>query len=132
MDLSTEHKIRDLKDRIEASVVIWKRKMNNKDTKSPWGVASGVSLEKREQFEERAETILQILKHRYPGTAQSSLDTSKIEHNKVTEIKRVLISLAHKNIIRLDQLVMVSHLNCLKKSVYTSEVRRRYSLMRTI
>lgn len=132
MDLSTEHKIRDLKDRIEASVVIWKRKMNNKDTKSPWGVASGVSLEKREQFEERAETILQILKHRYPGTAQSSLDTSKIEHNKVTEIKRVLLSLAHKNIIRLDQLVMVSHLNCLKKSVYTSEVRSRYSLMRTI
>lgn len=132
MDLSTEHKIRDLKDRIEASVVIWKRKMNNKDTKSPWGVASGVSLEKREQFEERAETILQILKHRYPGTAQSSLDTSKIEHNKVTEIKRVFLSLAHKNIIRLDQLVMVSHLNCLKKSVYTSEVQSRYSLMRTI
>jgi PRONE (Plant-specific Rop nucleotide exchanger) len=85
MDLSTEHKIRDLKDRIEASVVIWKRKMNNKDSKSPWGVASGVSLEKREEFEERAETILQILKHRFPGTAQSSLDTSKIEHNKVTE-----------------------------------------------
>lgn len=132
MDLSTEHKIRDLKDRIEASVVIWKRKMNNKDTKSSWGVASGVSLEKREQFEERAETILQILKHRYPGTAQSSLDTSKIEHNKVTEIKRVLLSLAHKNIIRLDQLVMVSHLNCLKKSVYTSEFQSRYSLMRTI
>ncbi|KAL0441522.1 UNVERIFIED_CONTAM: Rop guanine nucleotide exchange factor 12 [Sesamum radiatum] len=32
LDLSTEHKILDLKNRIEASVVIWKRKMNAKDT----------------------------------------------------------------------------------------------------
>ncbi|KAL8224648.1 hypothetical protein R6Q59_000259 [Mikania micrantha] len=42
MDLSSEHKILDLKNRIEASVVIWRRKMTNKDGKSGWG--SGVSL----------------------------------------------------------------------------------------
>ncbi|KAJ0006970.1 hypothetical protein Pint_29742 [Pistacia integerrima] len=40
MDLSSEHKILDLKNRIEASIVIWKRKMNQKDGKSAWGSAT--------------------------------------------------------------------------------------------
>jgi hypothetical protein len=80
MDISSEHKILDLKNRIEASIVIWKRKMNQKDSKSAWG--SAVSLEKRELFEERAETILLLLKQRFPGIPQSSLDVSKIQYNK--------------------------------------------------
>jgi len=78
--LSSEHKIVDLKSRIEASVVIWRRKMINKDAKAPWG--SAVSLEKRELFEERATTLLLILKHKYPGIPQSALDISKIQFNK--------------------------------------------------
>ncbi|KAH0888511.1 hypothetical protein HID58_050940 [Brassica napus] len=45
-DLSTKHKVLDLKNRIESSMVIWKRKMNHKEQ---WG--SFVSLEKRELFE---------------------------------------------------------------------------------
>lgn len=81
MDLSSDHKILDLKNRIEASIVIWKRKMTSKDNKSSWG--SAVSIEKRELFEERAETVLLILKHRYPGIPQSSLDISKIQYNRV-------------------------------------------------
>ena len=81
MDLSSEHKILDLKNRIEASIVIWRRKMNQKDGKSAWG--SAVSLEKRELFEERAETILLLLKQRFPGLPQSSLDVSKIQYNEV-------------------------------------------------
>lgn len=55
--------------------------MHNKDGKSAWG--SAVSMEKREQFEERAETILLILKHRFPGIPQSDLDINKIQYNKV-------------------------------------------------
>lgn len=82
MDLSTEHKVLDLKNRIEASMVIWKRKMNQKDGKSQWG--SSVSLEKRELFEVRAETILVMLKQQFPGIPQSSLEVSKIKNNKVT------------------------------------------------
>ena len=81
MDLSTEHKVLDLKNRIEASTVIWKRKMQTKDSKSSW--SSIVSFEKREQFEERAETILHLLKLQFPGTPQSQLDISKIQYNRV-------------------------------------------------
>lgn len=80
-DLSSEHKVLDLKNKIEASIVIWKRKMVQKDAKTPWG--SAVSMEKRELFEERAETILLLLKQRFPGLPQSSLEISKIQCNKV-------------------------------------------------
>nr|GMC65322.1 rho guanine nucleotide exchange factor 8-like [Ipomoea batatas]GME03403.1 rho guanine nucleotide exchange factor 8-like [Ipomoea batatas] len=95
VDLSTEHSVLDLKNRIEASIVIWKRKMNQKDGKSSWGV----SLEKREQFEERAETILILLKHRFPGLPQSSLDISKIQFNRVRTRKHSFISHKHMQLL---------------------------------
>lgn len=87
MDMSSEHKVLDLKNRIEASIVIWKRKMNHKDPKAVWGLA--VSSEKRELFEERAETILLLLKHQFPGLPQSSLDITKIQYNKVRKTNTV-------------------------------------------
>lgn len=86
VDLSTEHLVLDLMNRIEASIVIWKRKMNSKDGKSSWG--SAISLEKREVFEERLETILLLLKQRFPGLSQSALDISKIQYNKVSKTKQ--------------------------------------------
>ncbi|XP_020585742.1 rho guanine nucleotide exchange factor 8-like [Phalaenopsis equestris] len=113
IDLSTEHRVLDLKNRIEASVVIWKRKMHNKDGKS-W--SSSVSLEKREQFEERAETILRLLKHRFPGTPQSALDISKIQFNKdvgqavLESYSRVLESLAYTVMSRIEDVLYADQL----------------------
>ncbi|XP_022998074.1 rop guanine nucleotide exchange factor 12-like isoform X1 [Cucurbita maxima] len=114
LDLSSEHKILDLKDRIEASIVIWKRKMNQKDGKSAWG--SAVSLEKRELFEERAETILIILKHRFPGTPQSALDISKIQYNRdigqavLESYSRILESLAFTVMSRIEDVLYADYL----------------------
>ncbi|KAK9666119.1 hypothetical protein RND81_14G161700 [Saponaria officinalis] len=114
MDLSSEHKILDLKNRIEASVVIWRRKMTIKDVKSPWG--SSVSLEKRELFEERAETILLILKQRFPGISQSSLDISKIQFNRdighaiLESYSRILESLAHTVLSRIEDVLYADSL----------------------
>jgi hypothetical protein len=101
MDLSTEHKVLDLKNRIEASTVIWKRKMQTKDTKSSW--SSIISFEKREQFEERAETILHLLKLQFPGTPQSQLDISKIQYNRVyiCSIVAVVRTLLHGHALLL-------------------------------
>lgn len=81
IDMSSEQNVMDLKNKMEASIIIWKRKMNQKDMKSSWG--SIVSLERRELFEERAETILLLLKQKFPSLPQSSLDIIKIENNKV-------------------------------------------------
>ncbi|CAA0822176.1 Rop guanine nucleotide exchange factor 9 [Striga hermonthica] len=106
LDLSTEHKILDLKNRIEASAVIWKRKMNAKDSKSTW--SSGMKSEKRELFEERAETFLLILKHRFPGLPQSELDITKIQYNKdvghaiLESYSRIIESLAFTVLSRIE------------------------------
>ncbi|GMH03302.1 hypothetical protein Nepgr_005141 [Nepenthes gracilis] len=114
MDLTSDHKVLDLKNRIEASIVIWQRKMNQKDGKSSWG--SSVSLEKRELFEERAETILLILKHQFPGIPQSSLDISKIQHSKdvghavLESYSRVLESLASAVMGRIDDVLYADDL----------------------
>ncbi|XP_076920311.1 rop guanine nucleotide exchange factor 12-like [Bidens hawaiensis] len=114
MDLSSEQKILDLKNKMEASVIIWRRKMTNKDGKSGWG--SGVSIEKREQFEDRAETILLILKRRYPGISQSALDASKVEHNKdvghavLESYSRILESLANKVMSRIEDVMCADNL----------------------
>ncbi|XP_048227946.1 rho guanine nucleotide exchange factor 8 [Ricinus communis] len=120
MDLSTEHKVLDLKNRIEASIVIWQRKMNQKDGKSSWG--SGVSLEKRELFEERAETILLILKQRFPGLPQSALDISKIQYNKdvgqaiLESYSRIIESLAFTVLSRIEDVLYADSLTQTPKS----------------
>ncbi|KAF8025591.1 hypothetical protein BT93_F2432 [Corymbia citriodora subsp. variegata] len=109
MDLTSEHKILDLKNRIEASIVIWKRKMTHKDGKSSWG--SAVSLEKRELFEERAETILLLIKQRFPGLPQSALDISKIQYNGdvgqaiLESYSRVIESLAFTVMSRVEEVL---------------------------
>ncbi|OAY80546.1 rho guanine nucleotide exchange factor 8-like [Ananas comosus] len=129
MDLSTEHNVLDLKNRIEASIVIWKRKMHNKDGKSSWG--SMVSLEKREAFEERAETILHLLKHKFPGIPQSSLDISKIQYNKdaghaiLESYSRILESLAFSVMSRIED---VLYADSLTQDPSLKDSTRRYSL----
>ncbi|XP_022720985.1 rop guanine nucleotide exchange factor 12-like isoform X2 [Durio zibethinus] len=113
MDLSSEHKILDLKNRIEASIIIWKRKMNQKDGKSTW--SSAVSFEKRELFEERAETILHIIKHRFPGLPQSSLEISKIQYNQdvgqavLESYSRILESLAFTVLSRIEDVLSADY-----------------------
>ncbi|KAE8687863.1 Rho guanine nucleotide exchange factor 8 [Hibiscus syriacus] len=128
MDLSTEHRVLDLKDRIEASMIVWKRKMHHKDGRSSWG--SAISLEKRELFEERVEMILGLLKHRYPGLPQSALDISKIQENKdvghaiLESYSRVIESLAFTIMSRIED---VLHADSLKQRSSNSddEVARR-------
>ncbi|KAK3034336.1 hypothetical protein RJ639_032234 [Escallonia herrerae] len=129
MDLSSEHKVLDLKNRIEASIVIWKRKMNQKDIKPAWG--SAVSLEKRELFEERAETILLLLKQRFPGIPQSALDISKIQYNKdvghsiLESYSRVLESLANTVMSRIED---VLHADSLTQDPSLAVSRRELSM----
>ncbi|XP_042492433.1 rho guanine nucleotide exchange factor 8-like isoform X2 [Macadamia integrifolia] len=129
MDLSTEHKILDLKNRIEASIIIWQRKMNNKDGKSSWG--SAVSIEKRELFEERAESILVLLKQRFPGIPQSSLDISKIQYNRdigqsvLESYSRILESLAFTVMSRIED---VLYADSLAKDPSLAESNRQLSM----
>lgn len=129
VDLTSEHKILDLKDRIEASVIIWNRKVHNKDGKSAWG--SAVSQEKREQFEERAQTLLLIIKHRYPGIPQSTLDIAKIQENRdvgfalLESYSRVLESVAFNVMSRIEEVITADNhaREKAKKDAPAAEVR---------
>ena len=108
MDLSSEHKILELKNKIEASVVIWKRKIVQKDNKSSSPFSTNLSMEKRQLLEERAATILFLLKQVFPGISQSTLDISKIQFNKVINHKKYI----KLNIIYLLVFYLKNMLNC--------------------
>lgn len=114
IDLSSEHKILDLKNKIEASMIIWKRKMHQKESRASWG--SSAKMERRELFEERAETVLLLIKQQFPGLPQSLLDISKIESNKdvghavLESYSRVLESLANTVMNRIEDVLSADDL----------------------
>ncbi|KAM3299975.1 hypothetical protein ACQJBY_041139 [Aegilops geniculata] len=126
VDLSNEYNIVDLKNRIEASVVIWQKKMQ-RDGK--WG--HGVSHEKRGRFEGRAENVLLLLKHRFPGISQSALDISKIQYNRdvgsaiLESYSRTLESLAYTVMSRIED---VLHADALTQDPKNGDSMRMPSL----
>ncbi|CAF2154798.1 unnamed protein product, partial [Brassica napus] len=129
MDLTSEHKILELKNKIEASVVIWKRKIVQKDNKSSSPFSTNLSMEKRQLLEERAATILFLLKQVFPGISQSTLDISKIQFNKdiglaiLESYSRVIESLAHtvlsriEDVLEADQLTQESEVAVCKRDI---------------
>ena len=95
LDLSSEYTTLEIANRIEASVHIWKQKylkrhsVRAKVGKSSWGgkVKGFVGdIEKSKFLAQRAETLLQNLRLRFPGRPQTSLDMSKIQYNKVVPL----------------------------------------------
>ncbi|KAJ8440027.1 hypothetical protein Cgig2_020515 [Carnegiea gigantea] len=91
VDLSSEHKIVDLKSRIEASVVIWRRKMINKDAKAPWG-----SADVGHAVLESYSRILESLAHKvlsriedvmYADSLNQNPSLAQSKRNPITEVK---------------------------------------------
>lgn len=102
-----EHGVLELVNRVEAAIHIWRRKIhtrqpcnynmkggkgnsscsnnsNNSSMRSSWGLDGlTIDLERREQLAEKAESLLLLLRHKFPGLRQTILDENKILHNKV-------------------------------------------------
>lgn len=91
LDLSSEHHTQDIANRIEAAIHVWRLKdiqrlKNSAKARRSWSgkVKSLVADGEKNQFlVQRAETLLQSLKHRFPGLPQTALDMAKIQYNKV-------------------------------------------------
>ena len=92
LELSSEYAILEIADRIEAAIHIWKQKFLKRHTnhtkagRSSWGgkVKGFIGyMEKKKLLAQRAETILQNLRIRFPGLPQTALDMAKIQYNKV-------------------------------------------------
>lgn len=124
LDLSSEHHTLDIANRIETTMQVWKQKLHSKQThgkaskpnsKSSWGKMKDFvgDAERRELLADRAESLLQALKQRFPGLPQTILDMNKIQYNKdvgqsiLESYSRVLESLAFNIIARIDDLIFV-------------------------
>lgn len=88
LNISSEHEALELADQVEASMYIWRRKACTNYSKTSWEmvkqhVAETERSDKNVVLAERADSLLFSLKQRYPELAQTTLDTSKIQYNKV-------------------------------------------------
>lgn len=95
IDSTHEHNVLELVNCVEAAIHIWRRKLQTRQTqstkdgkggsKSSWGLAKdgAIDLEKREMLAEKAEGLLLLLRHKFPGLPQTILDMNKIQYNKV-------------------------------------------------
>ncbi|XP_021752999.1 rop guanine nucleotide exchange factor 1-like [Chenopodium quinoa] len=122
LDLSSEHQILEVANRIEASVHVWRLKDQkrlagqSRSKRATWGskVKGLVSdNDKNQVLARRAETLLRFLKLRFPVLPQTALDMSKIQFNKdvgqaiLESYSRVLESLAFNIMARIDDLLFV-------------------------
>ncbi|XP_011045480.1 PREDICTED: rop guanine nucleotide exchange factor 1 [Populus euphratica] len=122
LDLSTEHHTLEIANRIEAAVHVWKQKDHKKHTHnmrikhSSWGgkVKGFVTDSHKNQIlAQRAETLLQSLRLRFPGLPQTTLDMNKIQYNKdvgqsiLESYSRVMESLAFNIMARIDDVIYV-------------------------
>ncbi|KAL6327031.1 hypothetical protein AAG906_013509 [Vitis piasezkii] len=115
LDLSSEHVALEIANRVEASIYVWRRRTHHKPMTNPNRSTAKSSWE-MELLAERAESLFLSLKQRFPGLTQTTLDTSKIQCNKVQTLlhgyySRVLESLAFNIVARIDDLLYVDDLN---------------------
>lgn len=88
LDISSEHDALAMADRVEAAMYVWRRKASGSHGKLPWSKVKEIAADgddKNVTLANRAESLLLCIKHRFPGLSQTTLDTSKIQFNKVTQ-----------------------------------------------
>lgn len=107
-DSTHEHNVLELVNRVEAAIHIWRRKLQIRQaqghvkdgrtsSKSSWGLAKdggATDVEKKELLSERAESLLLLLRQKFPGLPQTILDVNKIQYNKV-HIDSLFLALSH-------------------------------------
>lgn len=89
LNIASEHEALELADRVESSMYTWRRKACMSNSKTSWVMVKDLMSEtdrndKNHVLAERAESLLFSLKQRYPELSQTSLDTCKIQYNKVS------------------------------------------------
>ncbi|XP_076942682.1 rop guanine nucleotide exchange factor 1-like [Bidens hawaiensis] len=135
LDLSSEHHILEVVNRVEGAIYAWKLKDSKKHTNnhskikpSSWsGKVKGLVLDgdRNSYLAQRAETLLHSLRIRFPGLPQTSLDMTKIQYNKdvgqsiLESYSRVLESLAFNITARIDDVIFVDDATKCSESLST-------------
>lgn len=119
LNLGSEHEALEFADKIEASMYTWRRKAcSMTHSKSSWDLVKDFMsdidrTDKNHILAERAESLLFCLKQRYPELSQTSLDASKIQHNRdvgkaiLESYSRVLEGLAFNVVAWIEDVLFV-------------------------
>lgn len=85
LNLSSEHEALEIADRVEAAMYVWRRKASTTHVVPKWENVTELNADgdKNLVLASRARSLLLCLKQRFPGLSQTTLDTSKIQYNKV-------------------------------------------------
>jgi hypothetical protein len=95
LDISSEHDALKMANRVEAAMYVWRRKASASHGKARWSKVKELAADDNDKnvaLANRAESLLLCLKHRFPGLSQTTLDTSKIQYNKVICTYHIAIS----------------------------------------
>ncbi|XP_047977065.1 rop guanine nucleotide exchange factor 7-like [Salvia hispanica] len=125
LHLSTDHHALEIANRVEATMLVWRRRNTSKNSshgstnKSRWEMVKDFvgDGDKWEVLANRAERLLICLRQRFPSLPQTTLDMSKIQYNKdvgksiLESYSRVLESLAFNIVARIDDLLLVDELS---------------------
>lgn len=91
LQLKSEHSALETLNKLEAAIFFWKERIAEQFSgKSPvrtsWSFTKDPMSEmgKMELLLDRAETLVQLLKTRYPSLPQTFLDATKIQYGKVS------------------------------------------------
>ncbi|KAL0770065.1 hypothetical protein Bca101_035215 [Brassica carinata] len=118
LKISSEHEALELADKVEASLVTWRRKTGGlTHSKSSWDMMKDMGAEagndKNHILAARARSLLFCLKQRFPELSQTSLDICKIQYNRdvgkavLESYSRVLEGLAYNVVSWIDDVLYV-------------------------
>lgn len=126
VDCPSYRSLSNLANGLESLIHVWKLKIKNRLKQSlhsedmscratpTWGMSKEASLkklEKKRKYVQRAQNLLLELRQRFPGLLQTSLELSKIQHNKdvgyavLESYSRVLVNLAARIQTRIGEVV---------------------------
>ncbi|KAH0924968.1 hypothetical protein HID58_017224 [Brassica napus] len=118
LKISSEHEALELADKVEASLVTWRRKTGGlAHSKSSWDMMKDMGgdagNDKNHILAARARSLLFCLKQRFPELSQTSLDICKIQYNRdvgkavLESYSRVLEGLAYNVVSWIDDVLYV-------------------------
>ncbi|XP_019445181.1 PREDICTED: rop guanine nucleotide exchange factor 14-like isoform X2 [Lupinus angustifolius] len=133
LNLISEHSALEVINRLEAAIFSWKERNSEQFTgKSPvrtsWSFVKDPmsEVDKMELLWERAETLLKLLKTRYPSIPQTFLDATKVQsgkdlgHSILEAYSRVLGNLAFSILSRIEDIMQEDSLSNPNSPLVTS------------
>jgi len=94
LNLKSEHVVLETVNKLEAAILSWKERIaeyaaGKHQPRSTWSSFvkdPALEFDKLKVLSDRAETLLQLIKIRYPNLPQTFIDAAKVQHGKVSII----------------------------------------------